>query len=282
MEKVEHKIRKVFYRFVVFPTPERSDARRCPIYFWGSVIVSAGIVGAAHGYQLLGYDGVSSWCSWVHVTHTTKNYVYSATGLHYAPLAFLYQVGLGLLFFRFIHHMKDGGFKHAVQKAILNRMSIFLIWFGMMWCFMIYKKMTSDIQGIFERQESRSKWHKCLLLNVSYPLLLSNLNNTDIKPPICPKLPELRLSPALSLGIETLVSTGGYLLLIAWGTSLTHVSWIAQEFGFTRAGLTWEEDVEIEQQVIIAEIAAKSREKEEEEMQLNKNSPKKSRKSQKR
>ena len=142
--------------------------------------------------------------------------------------------------------------------------------------------MTSDIQGIFERQESRSKWHKCLLLNVSYPLLLSNLNNTDIKPSICPKLPELRLSPGLSLGIETLVSTGGYLLLIAWGTSLTHVSWIAQEFGFTRAGLTWEEDVEIEQQVITEEIAAKSREKEEEQMQLNKNSPKKSRKSQKR
>ena len=282
MEKVKHKIRKLFYRFVVFPTPERSDARRCPIYFWGSAIVSAGIVGAAYGYQLLGYDGVSSWCSWVHVTHTAKNYVYSATGLHYVPLAFLYQVGLGLLFFRFIHHLKDGGFKHAVQKAILNRMSIFLIWFGMMWCFMIYKKMTSDIQGIFERQESRSKWHKCLLLNVSYPLLLSNLNNTDIKPSICPKLPELRLSPGLSLGIETLVSTGGYLLLIAWGTSLTHVSWIAQEFGFTRAGLTWEEDVEIEQQIITEEIAAKSREKEEEEMQLNKNSPKKSRKSQKR
>ena len=54
------------------------------------------------------------------------------------------------------------------------------------------------------------------------------------------------------------MSTGGYLLLLAWGTSLTHISWIAQEFGFTRAGLTWETDKETEQQVIRDEYAAKA------------------------
>ena len=68
-------------------------------------------------------------------------------------------------------------------------------------------------------------------------------------------MPRIRLSHGLSLGIETLVSTGGYLLLLAWGTSLTHISWIAQEFGFTRAGLTWEADKETERQVIREENA---------------------------
>ena len=236
-----------------------------PNLFFGSVFVSAGIVAAAYAYELLGYDGVGSWCSWVHISHTSKNYLYSATGLHYAPLASLYQFGLFLLFYRFIYHVKDGGLKNGIFKAILNRMSIFLIWFGMMWCFMIYKKMTSDIAGIFERQESTSKWHKCMLLNVSNPAAeySKKSNATMTLEKECTPLPEVRLLHSLALGTETLVSTGGYLLLIAWGSSLSHISWIAKEFGFTRSGLTWESDKEEKRKIIIDENIRKRQADEE-------------------
>ena len=219
------------------------------------MIVSAGIVAAAYAYELLGYDGVSSWCSWVHVSHTSKNYLYSATGLHYAPLAFLYQFGLALLLYRFLYHVKNGGLKHGCFKAILNRMSVFLIWFGMMWCFMIYKKMTSDVSGIFERQESTSKWHKCMLLNVSNPMAEHNRKNnaTMSMEKECTPLPEVRLVHSLALGTETLISTGGYCSLwvrshildrteFGFTRSFSHISWVAQEFGFTRSGLTWDSD----------------------------------------
>ena len=125
--------------------------------------------------------------------------------------------------------------------------------------------MTSDVSGIFERQESTSKWHKCMLLNVSNPMAEHNRKNnaTMSMEEECTPLPEVRLVHSLALGTETLISTGGYLLLLAWGTSFSHISWIAQEFGFTRSGLTWDSDKEEQRKNIIDENNRKRQAEEE-------------------
>ena len=83
----------------------------------------------------------------------------------------------------------------------------------------------SDIAGIFERQESTSKWHKCMLLNVSNPVAEYSTKNNATMPleKEYTPLPEVRVLHSLSLGTETLISTGGYLLLLAWGTSFSHL-----------------------------------------------------------
>ena len=122
--------------------------------------------------------------------------------------------------------------------------------------------MTSDIQG-YLRQESTSKWHKCMLLNVSNQNSSTKNNATMSMEKECTPLPEVRLVHSLALGTETLISTGGYLLLLAWGTSFSHISWVAQEFGFTRSGLTWESDKEEQRKNIMDENNRKRKAEEE-------------------
>ena len=110
---------------------------------------------------------------------------------------------------------------------------------------MIYKKMTSDIAGIFERQESTSKWHKCMLLNVSNPVAEYSTKNNATMPlqKECTPLPEVRVLHSLSLGTETLISTEDICCCWLGACLFQHILgrtgiWVH------RSGLTWESDKE--------------------------------------
>jgi hypothetical protein len=249
-EKISLWSKWVFYRFLMFPRPEKGDKRRFPVYLSFSICASSLLVLFAWYYQLLGYDGISSWCMFVHAKHATpKNFSISPTTIHYAPMAATYTSGLTLLLYRVIYHVKKTDVFVGLQKGILNRTSFFLIVFGLLWNFMIYKKLTSDIWERLQRQESSEQWHRCLLLSSSFPSTPLNKSRVD-----CPPIPSLRIDHNVAIGTEALVSGTGILLLLFWGISSAHLQFIMREFGFTRSGLLWHKDRDREQQLIVDEI----------------------------
>lgn len=253
-------IRYVFNRFVNFPRPESSDARRFPIYCIFSIGLSSILVYVSWYQGLLGYDGLSSWCSYVHPNHINGSTL-TSTSLHYGPLASTFTIGLSLLSYRLFFHIKQLGWKEGLAKGVFDRMSVFLFSFGFLWNFMVYKKLTSQIRGRLDRESSAAEWHRCLLLNVSAPVSgrmkntheVDSRNNASYSVP-CSKLPKVRLDHNIALWIDALISGGGWFLLMIWGTSMIHIRFIMEEFGFTRSGLTWYGDRDREQQIILDEI----------------------------
>jgi hypothetical protein len=248
-------------RFVNFPRPETGDHRRFPVYMCFSSFISILLVYMSWSEGLLGYDGVSSWCTYAHPSHTQESR-FTPTNLHYTPMATVFTLGLLLLVYRVYFHVKQEGIEYGIKTGVCNRLSFFLICFGLFWNFMIYKRLVTYIYGRLEQEASTAIWHKCLLVaEVSRAGFKWRTNlgmqNASAAGNQCHTLPSERIDHNIALGIDALVSGGGWLLLMMWGTSMVHIRFIMEEFGFTRSGLSWYEDRDREQQNIMDETRSR-------------------------